>query len=106
MERDSLVSHGMGGFLHERFGVCGDEFKCHICDICGTFASRKKKRENKINSSNKDVYECIACKNSTRVSAIKIPYCFKLFVTEMMAMNILPRLRVRKNRFDSQIHED
>ena len=43
--------------------------------------------------SETDSYECKACKNKNKVSEIKIPYCAKLLIQELMSMNIAPRIR-------------
>jgi len=86
--------------------ACADQFSIRLCDGCGLFASRKKKRDNKSFTTSKDVYECIGCHNSTRISTIRIPYSFKLFITELMALNILPRLRTKGSKYDSQLIEE
>jgi DNA-directed RNA polymerase beta subunit len=48
----------------------------------------------------KDVWACNSCKDNPEVSKIAIPYAFKLFVQELMAINILPRIKV-KQEFDN-----
>jgi len=99
MERDVLLGHGIAMFLKERFLDVSDAYITHICDLCGLFA----KRINRGLSHNrkKDIYECISCKNSTKISRIRIPYAFKLLVQELMAMCIAPRIRVKKDKYTS-----
>ena len=88
MERDVAISHGMGVFLKERMMECSDLYEVKICDQCGFFASKVK---------NSNAYQCNNCKNSTEISTVEIPYAFKLMIQELMAINILPRLKTDKN---------
>jgi len=87
MEKDSIIAHGMGQFLKERMMETSDITKVYVCDDCGLFASK---------AMEKDYYTCKACHNSTRISAIVIPYACKLLFQELMAVNILPRIRTEK----------
>jgi DNA-directed RNA polymerase II subunit RPB2 len=41
----------------------------------------------------KDYYECQACNNHSEISEVAVPYAFKLLVQELMAVNVLPRIR-------------
>jgi DNA-directed RNA polymerase II subunit RPB2 len=93
MERDSLIAHGNSLFLKERLLDMSDIYTTYVCDICGLFAQRIKKKENKPYPSETDSYECKACKNKNKISEIKIPYCAKLLFQELMSMNIAPRIR-------------
>ena len=83
MEKDSIVSHGMGQFLKERLMETSDITKIHVCDLCGLFCSKQ---------IDKDYYRCKACNNSTRISQVVIPYGCKLLFDELRAVNILPRI--------------
>ena len=93
MERDSLIAHGNSLFLKERLLDMSDIYTTYVCDICGIFAQRIKKKENMPYPSETDSYECKACKNKNKVSEIKLPYCAKLLFQELMSMNIAPRIR-------------
>jgi DNA-directed RNA polymerase II subunit RPB2 len=93
MERDSLISHGMSKFLQERMMNTADIYSTYVCDVCGLFAQRVIKTENKNYPLQTDTYCCVACKNKTKISRIIIPYAFKLLVQELMSMNIAPRIR-------------
>ena len=68
MERDAMISHGMSKFLKERFLDVSDAYSCYVCDICGLFAQRVIKKENKSNPQISDTYECRGCKNKTKIS--------------------------------------
>uniref|UniRef100_A0A7S1KQ14 DNA-directed RNA polymerase subunit beta n=1 Tax=Percolomonas cosmopolitus TaxID=63605 RepID=A0A7S1KQ14_9EUKA len=83
MERDAMISHGGAGWLKERLFHVSDEYRVHICDLCGLMCVANLKKQE---------YECKHCNNTTNISQILIPYAFKLLVQELMAMNICIRL--------------
>ena len=60
-----------------------------------------RRKDEQPYETKQDIYHCPACRNMTEVSKIRIPYAFKLLLQEMMAMNIAPRIRTKKNIFDS-----
>lgn len=84
MERDAMISHGLSQFLKERFMETSDPYIVHVCDNCGLFA-------RKVIDSNH--YICDSCKETKKISIIALPYAFKLMVQELLAINIMPRLR-------------
>ena len=93
MERDAVISHGCSLFLKERFVDTSDIYTCHICSKCGLIASKK---------IDKEIYICLACNKLPEnqgemayATKIVLPYAFKLLVQELMAINILPRIRVK-----------
>ena len=87
MEQNAMVAHGMGQFTKERLMETSDIAKFYVCDDCGQFASKV---------IDKEYYKCKGCQNSTRISAVVIPYACKLLFQELMAVNILPRIRTEK----------
>ena len=93
MERDAIISHGMSKFLKERFLNVSDAYSCYVCDICGLFAQRVIKKENRSTPQTSDTYICIGCRNETKLSKVIIPYAFKLLIQELLSMNIAPRIR-------------
>lgn len=100
MERDCMISHGLARFLKERLLETADVYSCYVCDKCGLFAQRMMRKDNKAYPTKKDIYFCQACRNYTDISKIRIPYAFKLLIQELLAMNICPRIRVKKNAYD------
>ena len=96
MERDSIISHGMSKFLQERMLYVSDVYSTYVCDVCGLFAQRIIKIENRNYPQQSDIYECPACRNKTKISKVIIPYAFKLLIQELMAMNIAPRIRTEQ----------
>ena len=101
MERDALLAHGLAKFIKEKLLDNSDAYTTYICDKCGLFAQRFDKKENKSYASDNDIYYCPACKNHNDISKIKIPYAFKLFLHELMAMCIAPRIRCVKTIYNS-----
>lgn len=99
MERDTIIAHGMSMFLKERLLETADAYTTYVCDKCGMFAQRMLKKDQPIHPTKYDVYHCPSCKNKTEISKIMIPYAFKLLLQELMAMNVLPRIRIKKNRY-------
>lgn len=88
MEKDAMVAHGMAQFLKERMMETSDITKTYVCDLCGLFASKV---------IDKDYYQCKACHNTNRISAVVIPYAAKLLFQELMTVNIVPRIRLEQS---------
>jgi DNA-directed RNA polymerase II subunit RPB2 len=101
MERDSLLGHGIAKFLKEKLLDNSDAYTTFVCDKCGLFAQRFDKKENKTYRTDDDIYCCPSCQNYTDISKIKIPYAFKLFIHELMSMCIVPRIRCKKDIYNS-----
>jgi DNA-directed RNA polymerase II subunit RPB2 len=83
MERDCVAAHGITEFTKERFMECSDAFPCHVCRDCGLLAIANKEA---------GIWECRSCGNTTRFSAVQIPYASKLLIQELETMCIAPRL--------------
>ena len=94
MEKDSMVAHGCGQFLKERMMEVSDITKVHVCDVCGLFATK---------AIDKDYYYCKACNNSTRISAVNMPYACKLLFQELMSVNVLPRIKTEQSIYGDNI---
>ena len=83
MERDCMLGHAAMGFLKEKMFDCSDKYAFYVCDECGRIANCNPSR---------NIFECLACKDSTSFSQVQCPYSSKLFFQELMSMGILPRL--------------
>ena len=93
MERDVLIAHGIPLFLKEKFMDSSDGYTMYVCGECGLIARKVM---------NKNVYICEACKTSD-THKVQLPYAFKLMMQELMAINILPRIRVEQNEFTNSV---
>lgn len=77
-----MISHGSSAWLKERLFLVSDEYRVHVCDVCGLMCVANLKR---------NAFECRACGNTTQISQVLIPYSMKLMLQEIMAMGIVPR---------------
>ncbi|KAI5192005.1 DNA-directed RNA polymerase II subunit RPB2 [Nematocida sp. AWRm77] len=85
MERDCMISHGAASFLRERLCDVSDKFEVFICNTCGIFCAGNRDR---------NLFSCPMCSTRTDVSAVSMPYAFKLLTQEMMAMCISVQMRL------------
>jgi len=83
MERDCMISHGISAFTKERLMDVSDPFPTGVCKTCGTLA---------IVNSKEGIYQCGACGNQTDFIEKTIPYAMKLWMQELEAMHITPRM--------------
>jgi DNA-directed RNA polymerase II subunit RPB2 len=85
MERDCLLSHGAAAFTKERLMDVSDPFPTGICKTCGTLA---------IMNEEECIYSCGTCGNKTEFIMKTIPYAMKLWMQELEAMHIVPRMQL------------
>ncbi|XP_059045558.1 DNA-directed RNA polymerase I subunit RPA2 isoform X2 [Achroia grisella] len=90
MERDALLSHGASFLLQDRLLHCSDESQAILCTKCGTLLGPIV---GKIEGS-KDT--CRLCQEGNLVT-VSIPYIFKLFVTQLAAVNINIKINCNTN---------
>ena len=83
MERDCMLTHGAAVFTKERLMDVSDPFETGICKNCGSFATM-----NETDS----LYECRACSSKVGFVNKTIPYAAKLWLQELEAMHISPRM--------------
>jgi DNA-directed RNA polymerase II subunit RPB2 len=83
MERDCMLSHGVAAFTKERLMDVSDPFPTGICKTCGTLA---------IVNEDEGIYACGVCAGKTEFITKTIPYAMKLWVQELEAMHIVPRM--------------
>ena len=83
MERDCMLSHGAAAFTKERLMDVSDPFDTGICKTCGTLA---------VVNEDEGIYSCGTCANKTEFITKTIPYAMKLWMQELEAMHIVPRM--------------
>ena len=83
MERDCLLTHGAAAFTKERLMDVSDPFTTGVCKTCGTLA---------IVNEDEGIYACGTCGNKTEFIQKTLPYAMKLWVQELEAMHITPRM--------------
>eukprot|EP01006_Ploeotia_vitrea_P060150 TRINITY_DN75386_c0_g1_i1.p1 TRINITY_DN75386_c0_g1~~TRINITY_DN75386_c0_g1_i1.p1 ORF type:complete len:1118 (-),score=56.27 TRINITY_DN75386_c0_g1_i1:66-3419(-) len=79
MERDCLIGYGAANLIKERLMISSDEFKVFICCACGMMGYSGW---------------CQHCRSKQDVTSMSIPYACKLLFQELLAMNILPKLKL------------
>jgi DNA-directed RNA polymerase III subunit RPC2 len=79
MERDCLIGYGASMLLNERLMTSSDGFRVHVCSSCGLIARPGW---------------CQTCRTSEHLCQLQIPYACKLLFQELVAMGIVPKLRL------------
>lgn len=108
MERDGLIAHGVAGFINESMLVRGDEYYMAVCNKTGTIAIYNESK-NLFMSPMADgpikfsgtLQEDMNIQNITRYgkdfSVVRVPYCLKLLMQELLTMNVQMRLITEDN---------
>ncbi|XP_076466133.1 DNA-directed RNA polymerase III subunit RPC2-like [Babylonia areolata] len=81
MERDCLIGYGASMLLMERLMLSSDVFVVDVCGNCGLIGYSGW---------------CKYCESSKTMSTLKMPYACKLLFQELQAMNIVPRLTLKR----------
>ncbi len=83
MERDCLLSHGAVQFLKERTFDCSDKYYIWIDKETGMISP--------VNPE-KNIYKSLYSDNKTKFAKVQLPYSSKLFIQELQASHINPRI--------------
>lgn len=107
MERDGVIGHGMATFLQDAMMKRGDEYKMVVCNHSGTIAIYNKELNNfyspivdgpiMYDMDANNITPNIITKYGKDFSVVKVPYCFKLLMQELTAMNVQMRLITSDN---------
>jgi DNA-directed RNA polymerase II subunit RPB2 len=108
MERDSIVSHGMSAFMCDSMMKRGDAYRMAICNHSGTIAIYNKEHNNFYSpiidgplafekTDSDTLTPSLITKYGKEFSIVEVPYCLKLLIHELTAMNIQMRLITSDN---------
>ena len=87
MEYTVSLAQSTAAHLREKLFLNSDKYETWVCEICGLFAVYNKNTGSK---------RCNVCESEENISLVQIPYACKLLFQELMAMQIIPRIRVKK----------
>jgi DNA-directed RNA polymerase beta subunit/intein/homing endonuclease len=87
MERDAVIAHGASNMLKDRMFYNSDPYRIHVCKLCGTICQSDLDKQ-------RFLCKCVEGGNTTEIAQVFIPYACKLFFQELMAMSIIPRIKV------------
>lgn len=73
--------------VQERLFDQSDAYRVHVCEECGVMA---------VANLRKNQFHCPACKRTTGIVQVFLPYACKLLFQELMAMAIVPRMQFAK----------
>jgi DNA-directed RNA polymerase II subunit RPB2 len=117
MELDCLFSYGAGFTVEERMFQHSDPYQVPVCEICGLFAipakpedngrasKRGKSNHGQVIAGNNRPY-CKGCDSHDSVHMVQIPYSTKLLFQELMAIGLMPRLRLQvSGRFNQESNQ-
>jgi DNA-directed RNA polymerase beta subunit len=82
MESDCLVGYGAAMLLNEKLVENSDKVILPVCKECGIIAIDDRTQGKKY---------CVACGSNNTIN-ISMPYSFKLFLDELKAMAIYPKI--------------
>jgi DNA-directed RNA polymerase II subunit RPB2 len=107
MERDGVLGHGMSAFLQDAMMKRGDEYKLVVCNHSGNIAVYNKELNNfyspsvdgpiKYDMEQNTITPNIITKYGKEFSIVNVPYCFKLLMQELTAMNVQMRIITADN---------
>ncbi|KAJ3211685.1 DNA-directed RNA polymerase III core subunit ret1 [Entophlyctis luteolus] len=86
MERDCLIGHGTSSLLIERLLISSDIYDAEVCQDCGIIGGWQG--------------YCQYCKSQSGIVKITVPYACKLLFQELIAMNVVPRIKRVLAAFD------
>ncbi len=73
--------------LKDRMFYNSDPYRIHVCKLCGTICQSDLDKQ-------RFLCKCVKGGNTTEIAQVYIPYACKLFFQELMAMSIVPRIKV------------
>ncbi len=106
MERDAILSYGISSFLKESFMERSNKFKFHVSNKSGLISAYNKELgiyrdfvfddSKQYVNNDKEVNKRQIDSTDSNFSCVETPYAMKLFIQEMEAMGIAPRIITEK----------
>ncbi len=84
METNALLGHGIAGFIKESMMVRADDYKTHVENNGGSLA---------ISNPKLGLWKSGPNETTTSISAVAMPYAFKMMMQEVEAFGIKPRIQ-------------
>ena len=103
MEQQALVAHGASSFINEKMLYNSDATVLHVCDLCGMLAQRVVLENTDTTPRDTDIYKCVSCNNTNRISKVMIPYAQKLLTQELISMGIVPRIEIENDEYNDEL---
>jgi DNA-directed RNA polymerase II subunit RPB2 len=108
MERDCVIAHGMGSFMYDSMMTRGDSYRMAICNQSGTIAVYNRETDSLFSPmvdgpisfekiDNETFVPHLITKYGKEFSIVEVPYCFKLLLQELAAMQVHMRLITADN---------
>ena len=112
MERDGMIAHGCTSFIKDSMMNRGDKYKMAICNHSGTLAIYNQQTKHlyspiidgpiKFDIEGKEiVHSQMISQYGKDFTIVEVPYCFKLLMQELSAMNVQMRL-ITSSTIDSK----
>jgi len=94
MEKDTIISHGAGHFIMEKFRDDSDGFDIYICRSCG--------RRPVVNEEENIAFcnTCQANKMDSDIVKVKSTWASKLFIQELESSNIGVNLGIHPYEYE------
>jgi DNA-directed RNA polymerase II subunit RPB2 len=96
MEMNVLIGHGIGSFIKESIFNRSDAYTMMVNDDDGTIPLYNIDSH----TARRDPHT-----SATNISQVHLPYTFKMFLYEMMSLNIFPRLITDKVDYFNDLHK-
>ena len=108
MERDCILSHGMSAFMCDSMMKRGDAYQMAICNQSGSIAIYHRDTQQfyspmidgplTFEKTESDTFTpSLITKYGKEFSKVDVPYCLKLLIHELTAMNVQMRLITSDN---------
>ncbi len=97
MEKDTIIAHGAGHFIMEKFRDDSDGFDVYVCRTCG----RRPVVNEKLN-----IQSCKTCESANLdpdIVKVRSTWSSKLFMQELESCNVGVRLKVDPYEYETYI---